>query len=191
MKKYGYIVLMFLCALTLASCGDDDDTIDYEKLLELYGDWKAENDQAFQAIAANPDYTEIKSAGNDGSIYIKVLKEGAGREPIYYTDSVKVYYTGKTIDGEVFDSAEYPFKQPAVFGICGNSTQGGLITGWVTALQHMHVGDRWEAWIPQELAYKTGKYDSNTGKYSILPFSTLHFELEVVGIIRNGKLIEK
>lgn len=187
MKKYGYIALMFLCALVITSCKDDDETT-YEEALAQYGDWKVENDEAFQAIAANPDYTEIKSIGNDGSIYIKVLKEGTGREPIYYTDSVSVYYTVWTVDGEEHDAYEPPYNDPIDFPV-GNTS---FISGWATALQNMHVGDRWEIWMPQELAYGyIGNYNRNTNIYSILPFSTLKYEIEVAGIIRNGKVIEE
>lgn len=185
MKKYGYIALMFLCALFCASCSDDNETT-YDEALASFGDWKIENDAAFQAVVANPEFTEIKSPGNDGSIYIKVLKEGAGREPIYYTDSVKVYYTGKTIDGEVFDSSEPPYQEPIVWGV------NNFVSGWTVALQNMHVGDRWEVWIPQELAYGyTGKVNQTTQAYDILPFSTLHFEVQVEQIIRNGQSIEE
>ena len=105
--------------------------------MEEYADWKAENEQKIQTIATDPNFAAIKSPGNDGSIYIKVLNEGTGTTPIYYTDSVTVYYTGKTIDGEVFDSNEPPYQTPVTFGV------NGVVSGWSTALAYMHIGDRW------------------------------------------------
>lgn len=184
MKKYGYIALMFLCALVaITSCSDDDETT-YEEQLVLYGDWKTENDEAFQAIAANPEYTEIKSLGNDGSIYIKVLKEGTSREPIYYTDSVSVYFTLSTIEETVLQSYEPPYNNPVVLSV-GSTSTASLIEGWGVALQNMHIGDRWEIWIPQELGY--GYNPPSTS--SVTPFSTLIYEIEVVSIIRDGKEI--
>ncbi|MGM9759161.1 MAG: FKBP-type peptidyl-prolyl cis-trans isomerase [Parabacteroides sp.] len=176
MKKFGFIAWICLCAFWAVSCGDDD-TLSYAELLEQYADWKAENEQAIQKIATDPNYTALKSQGNDGSIYIKVLKEGNGTTQIYYTDSVTVYYTGKTIDDVEFDTCEPPYQEPRVFAV------SGVVSGWATALQYMHIGDRWEAWIPQELGY------SYSGSSSILPFSALHFEMEVVNIIRNGETI--
>ena len=176
MKKFGFIAWICLCACWGVSCGDDD-TLSYGELLEEYADWKAENEQKIQTIATDPNFAAIKSPGNDGSIYIKVLNEGTGTTPIYDTDSVTVYYTGKTIDGEIFDSNEPPYQTPVTFGV------NGVVSGWSTALAYMHIGDRWEVWIPQELGY------SYSGNSTILPFSALHFEMEVVNIIRNGKTI--
>lgn len=51
-----------------------------------------------------------------------------------------------------------------------------LIDGWIIALQRMHVGDKWEIYIPAEMGY---------GKYSQLGIpggSTLIFEIELIGI---------
>lgn len=187
MKKYKYIALVLLCLTAITSCGKDDDDDNAVK----YADWKLENEVAFQAIEADPAYTELKSLGNDGSIYYKVLKEGTGRTPInytdsiYYTDSVKVYYTGWMINNTVpFYEFEPPYQEPQVKAV--NQFQG-----WATALQYMHIGDRWEIWIPQELGYgETGSLLSSN-YYTVLPYSTLHYELEVVGIIRGGKVISE
>lgn len=184
-KRYGYIVWMLLCALAFTACNDDDG-VDYEKLLELYGDWKTENEEAFKKVENDSQYSEIASIGNDGSVYVKVLKEGTGKEPIFYNDSVKVYYTLWTIDGKVQDKHEPPYEEPIIFGA------NEVVSGWTTTLQNMHVGDRWEVWIPYQLGYGiSGKYDNITGTYSILPFTTLHFEIEVLSIFRNGKEITK
>ncbi|MDR3137997.1 MAG: FKBP-type peptidyl-prolyl cis-trans isomerase, partial [Tannerellaceae bacterium] len=118
---------------------------------------------------------EIPSEGNNGSIYVKVLEEGTGTETIYYNSKVKVYYSGRLIDGTVFDSADEPYEAAATF------TVSSLITGWTTALQYMKEGDRWEIWIPYQLAYGT----SGTSDGSIPAYSTLIFEVEVVDIVEQ------
>lgn len=186
MKKYGYIAWMFLCALLATACGDDDDGTTYEEALAQYGDWKVENEEAFKAIADNPDYTEIKSEGNDGSVYIQVMKEGKGRSQIYYTDSVRVYYTLKYCNDEEIQTIEAPYNDPIDLGV-----SVGYVSGWTIALQRMHIGDRWKVWIPWELGYGyQGKTVSSTSSvYAIYPFSALFYEIEVTGIIRDGKLI--
>lgn len=190
MKKYKYIALMLLCVAAITSCGKDDDDDNAVK----YAEWKLENEVAFQAIEADPAYTELKSLGNDGSIYYKVQKEGTSQTPIYYTDSVRVYYTGWTIDNSTpFNEYEPPYNDPQVFHVSvGSSTIAGVIEGWSIALQNMHIGDRWDIWIPQNLAYgSTGNKSQQGNYYLILPFSTLHYEIEVVEIIRDGKVISE
>ena len=75
----------------------------------------------------------------------EIVKQGDGPRPTA-GDSVTVHYTGKLIDGTVFDSSEER-GEPATFGV----TQ--VIPGWVEALQLMNVGSRWRLFIPSALAY--------------------------------------
>jgi peptidylprolyl isomerase/FKBP-type peptidyl-prolyl cis-trans isomerase FklB len=134
--------------------------------------WKEQNRIAFLEVSEKATYREIPSEGNNGSIYVKVLEEGTGTESVYYNSTVKVYYSGRLIDGTIFDSAEEPYEAAATF------TVSSLIAGWTTALQHMKVGDRWEIWIPYQLAYGA----TGTSNGSIPPYSTLVFDVELVGI---------
>lgn len=76
---------------------------------------------------------------------------------------------GRTIDGQTFDSTEGDV--PAAFRL------SDLIEGWIIALQQMCVGDRWEIYLPAELAY--GRY----AQPGIPAGSTLIFELELVSIV--------
>ena len=50
------------------------------------------------------------------------------------------------IDGNEFDSS-YKRGQTAVFPV------NGVIAGWTEALQLMKVGDKWQIFLPPELAY--------------------------------------
>ena len=98
----------------------------------------------------------------------KIIKEGNGAVP---TDSskVKVNYKGTLIDGTQFDSS-YDRKEPTTF------RANQVIKGWTEALTMMPVGSKWELYIPQDLAY--GAREAG----QIKPFSTLIFEVELVGI---------
>ena len=58
----------------------------------------------------------------------------------------------------------------------GHLLQGTLIEGWIIAIQQMHIGDKWELYIPAEMGY--GKF-SQPG---IPGGSTLIFEIELLGI---------
>lgn len=81
---------------------------------------------------------------------------------------VTVHYTGRTIDGKQFDSSRGGV--PLACRLCD------LIEGWIIALQQMHIGDKWEVYIPAEMGY--GKF-SQPG---IPRGSTLIFEIELLGV---------
>ena len=83
---------------------------------------------------------------------------------------MKVNYKGTTIEGVEFDSS-FKRNEPATF------RANQVIKGWTEALTMMPVGSKLELYIPQELAYG-GK---ETGG-QIQPFSTLIFEVELLGI---------
>jgi FKBP-type peptidyl-prolyl cis-trans isomerase FklB len=101
-----------------------------------------------------------------------VEKEGTGAKPTA-SDRVKVHYTGKLLDGKVFDSS-VERKTPAEFGV------GEVIKGWTEALQLMPVGSKWKLFIPAELAYG----DRGAGA-DIKPGSTLVFDVELLDIVKQ------
>lgn len=94
-------------------------------------------------LAENGKRVEVKTTAS--GLQYEVLKEGDGPKPAA-SDQVVVHYTGKLIDGTVFDSSEER-GVPATFGV----TQ--VIPGWVEALQLMSVGSTWRLFIPSALAY--------------------------------------
>lgn len=109
----------------------------------------------------------IKSLRN--GVYYKVLSEGNndGKHP-NIRSVITAHYTGKTIDGKVFDSSRG--------GVPLAIRLSDLIEGWIIAMQEMCVGDKWEVYIPAEMGY--GKF-SQPG---IPGGSTLIFEIELMGI---------
>lgn len=103
-----------------------------------------------------------------GVLY-KVIQSGDAGTPHPLCNSVvTVHYSGRTINGKVFDSSRG--------GVAPAFRLSDLIEGWVIALQHMVVGDKWEIYIPAELGY--GRY-SQPG---IPGGSTLIFDIELLGI---------
>ena len=140
--------------------------------------------EAIKAKALEAKYADNKAAGEKflaenatkegvkttpSGLQYKIIKEGKGEIP---TDSstVKVHYKGTLIDGTEFDSS-YKRNEPTSF------RANQVIKGWTEALTMMPVGSKWELYIPQELAYGARE----TGG-QIKPFSTLIFEVELVGI---------
>lgn len=100
----------------------------------------------------------------------KIIQEGSGDSP-KLNDEVEVKYTGKLIDGTVFDSTEKQGGKPTRFRV------NGVIKGWTEALQKMKKGAIWELYIPAELAY------GERGRPGIPPNSTLIFTVELLNII--------
>ena len=116
-----------------------------------------------EQIAADP---EIKTT--ESGLAYKVIKQGQGAMP---TDesTVKVHYTGKLIDGTVFDSS-VDRGEPADFPV----TQ--VIKGFAEGLKMMNKGSKYVLYIPAELGYG----DSEAG--SIPAGSTLIFEVEMLDV---------
>lgn len=185
LKKHLPLFLIALgCALALTACGSDDKNSVY-----IPDDkWQADNEKVIADIKANPEYKELKSQTNAGSIYYKVLEPKSpthgAKDSIYYTSEVKVYYygmamneTGRKID-LLFDSADHPLQETRTFNV------NGVVDGFSTALQNMLPGDRWEIWIPWQLGYGASGNRSTTGQSSRpWAYSTLMFEVEVVEVI--------
>ena len=91
-----------------------------------------------------------------------------GKKPAA-TDRVKVHYHGTLIDGTVFDSS-VDRGEPIVFGL------NQVIAGWTEGVQLMPVGSKFRFYIPQNLGY------GERAAGSIPPYSTLIFEVELLGI---------
>lgn len=129
--------------------------------------------QHTEAIAANEAFLTENAEREEvttlpSGLQYEILTEGTGATPTA-DDRVRVHYHGTLIDGTVFDSS-VERGEPATFGV----TQ--VITGWTEALQLMPVGSKWRLYIPHDLAY--GSQDRG----EIKPFSTLIFDVELLGI---------
>lgn len=101
-----------------------------------------------------------------------VLKKGNGVKP-GPEDAVTVHYTGRLIDGTVFDSS-VERGEPATFAV------GQVIPGWVEGLQLMSEGAAWRLFIPSNLAY--GPH----GTGPIQPNSTLIFDVQLIKVNKKN-----
>ncbi|MDS1365316.1 FKBP-type peptidyl-prolyl cis-trans isomerase [Klebsiella pneumoniae] len=151
----------------------------HRALREIHERADAVRRERFQAMAADGqkylDENREKEGVNstESGLQFRVLTQGEGPIPAR-TDRVRVHYTGKLIDGTVFDSS-VARGEPAEFPVTG------VIGGWIEALTLMPVGSKWELTIPHNLAY--GERGAGA---SIPPFSTLIFEVELLDIIKTA-----
>jgi FKBP-type peptidyl-prolyl cis-trans isomerase FklB len=118
-------------------------------------------------LAANKGKPGVVTTAS--GLQYQVLRSGKGASP-KATDTVRVHYEGKLLDGSVFDSS-IKRNEPAEFPV------NGVIPGWTEALQLMKVGDKWQLFIPAKLAY-----GARGAGEAIGPNSVLTFEVELLEI---------
>ncbi len=124
-----------------------------------------EKGEAFLAANAKKEGVVVTASG----LQYEVLKKGRGDSP-KATSTVKVHYTGTTINGEVFDSS-VERNEPISFPL------SAVIPGWTEGVQLMKVGAKYRFYIPQELAY-----GQNSPTALIPPYSVLIFEVQLLEI---------
>ena len=187
------IGLLFSASLVITSCDETDGAVDpyfnWEERNQLYIDSIAKvahaNPDEWKIIHTykfNPPVNDLNPDVND-YVYCKVLKNGSGEMKPLFTDKVSTHYRGRLIplyDGSkvVFDQSYLGELNPET-AVSVEFAVSGVIEGWTTALQHMVEGDRWEVYIPYNLAY--GTY----GQSEIPGYSTLIFDMQLVKLTTN------
>ena len=126
-----------------------------------------ENEAYFKKLDDNKAVVKLPSG-----LRYEIVQQGDGAAP-KPTDTVKVHYTGKLIDGSVFDSsvqrgepAEFPLDQ--------------VIAGWTEGIQKVNKGGKIKLYVPPQLAY------GDDGRPGIPPGSTLIFDVELLDIKAGG-----
>lgn len=119
---------------------------------------------------ASPPTGAANVTTSTGLIYTS-LKEGSGASP-QATDTVRVHYRGTFPDGKEFDSS-YSRGQPAQFPL------NRVIRCWTEGVQMIKVGGKARLVCPPAIAYG----ERGTPGGPIPPNATLHFEVELLGIV--------
>lgn len=196
-----HLIILYLLALLapvglLSSCSESDNEE------EEFPNWKKTNEQYFNNL-----YAMAKSSADMGDkswkvirqwsleestakdpydyIVVNVLENGTGSGCPLYTDSVKVHYEGRLLpstsypDGYVFGKSFTGEFNPAT-ALPAKFAVSGMIDGFTTALQYMHIGDHWKVYIPYQLGY------GSSASGSIPAYSTLVFDVTLVSYYRAG-----
>lgn len=119
-------------------------------------------------LAENAKKAGVKTTAS--GLQYEVITEGKGAKP-KATDTVKVHYEGKLLDGTVFDSS-IKRGEPVSFPL------NQVIPGWTEGLQLMTVGSKYRLTIPSKLGY------GEQGGGPIPPNSVLVFEVELLEIVK-------
>ena len=188
--------MLMAMPLLFTACSETNET------QEEYPDWKNKNQTFWNRLYtetrrhATAGYTSWKifktytkqdsiSGVNTDYIIVHVKQAGTGSGSPLGTDSVSIRYTGQLLPstsypaGLVFDTTSPSCTTPATSGVA-HLAVNGLVDGFATALQHMHIGDTWEVYMPWTLAY------GETGSKSIPGFSVLKFEITLLSYARSG-----
>ena len=187
--------MLLAMPLLFTACSETDET------QEEYPDWKNKNQTYWNKLytetqghitAGDTSWKLLKSYSiedslsvpNTSYIAVHVKQAGTGSGSPLGTDSVSIRYTGLLPStsypaGLVFDTTSPSGTTPATSGVA-HLAVNGLVDGFATALQHMHIGDKWEVYMPWTLAY------GETGSKSIPGFSVLKFEITLLSYARAG-----
>ena len=200
MKRYLiYMFALLLGATAFTACSESDDEVDE------YPNWRAANEAYFnslyatakQRVAAGDAQWKVLKSWTVGEtaadkaedhIVARVISQGTGTELPLFTDSVRVHDRGRLLpstsyaDGYVFDQTYYGNFNPAS-AMPAKKAVAGVTAGFGTALQHMHIGDRWEVTIPYQLAY------GEQGGDPIPGYSVLVFDMTLAEIHHPGKVV--
>ena len=139
-----------------------------KKREEMMASMETNKKEGTEFLKRNANDKSVKSTKS--GLQYKVVKEGDGKRPTA-KNRVRVHYTGKLLNGKVFDSS-VERGEPMEFGV------SEVIAGWTEGLQLMSEGSKYIFYIPSNLGYG----DNPIG--DIPPGSTLIFEVELLKIIQ-------
>ena len=128
---------------------------------------KAARAEGEQFLSENGKKENVKTTAS-GLQYV-VEKEGTGAQPTA-EDEVTVHYTGKLLNGQVFDSSVNR-GEPATFPL------NRVIPGWTEGVQLMKEGAKYTFFIPSDLAYGPQGVPGASP-----PHSTLIFDVELIKV---------
>lgn len=193
--------MLLAMPLLFTACSETDET------QEEYPDWKNKNQTFWNRLYtetrrhATAGYTSWKlfktytkqdsiSGVNTDYIIVHVKQAGTGSGTPLGTDSVSVRYTGQLLPstsypaGYIFDTTSPAGTTDATAGVA-HMAINSLTDGFATALQHMHIGDKWDVYVPWTLAY------GEKGNKSIPGYSVLKFEISLLAYARAGSALPK
>ena len=139
------------------------------RVAQLKADHPNETADAMHELMEYLVSNRIRPEATESGLYYLKTQDGNGERP-EFGQMVRVHYTGKLLDGTVFDSS-YDRGEPIIFPIGA----GQVIPGWDEGIMLMSKGERGVLYIPYYLGYG----DRAVGD-KIAPFSNLIFEVELI-----------
>ena len=141
---------------------------------EFFKNAEAAKEQEPELINTYIAENNINVAPTADGIYIVKNKKGNGAK-VEAGREVKVNYTGRFLDGDVFYTSDKNVNPDAHDPLEYTVGEEPLIKGWDLVMSTLRQGDKVTAIIPSNLAY-------GSGTKGIPPYSTLVFDMEVVSV---------
>lgn len=193
-----YLLPFLLLALSFVACNETEEPGKYDNW-QARNDAFIDSLQQVVDSKKDPDlkYLVFQKNKNYKIFYKKIVEDLTGEQPLF-TSTVSCFYRGMYIDEAVFaanptekfytrlykdltvfdnnsmkhdlDPTEY--DSPVSFPIQGfYSGAASVVPAWADILQNMKVGERWEVYIPWQVAYGSAGYGAVPG------YSTLMFDI--------------
>jgi FKBP-type peptidyl-prolyl cis-trans isomerase FkpA len=119
------------------------------------------------------DSNKIKVKPTISGLYYIETQKGSGPK-IEKGDTVYILYTGKFIDGTIFESSTGLSSVKFPYG------EGSMLKGWVEGIGMMKKGTKATLLIPSSLAF-----GEKGGGQLILPYTPLIYEVEILDVIKG------
>jgi FKBP-type peptidyl-prolyl cis-trans isomerase FkpA len=143
---------------------------------------QAKDSKTIEAYLAK---NNIKAVKAPMGTYVEILQPGTGPN-IDTSNVVKTFYTGKTMDGKIFDSNTDPSKgktDPLLVNLTNDYSLGmTVIKGWTDGMKLLNKGAKARFYIPSPLAY--GKQQQGP---DIKPNSILMFDIEIADVLNRDQ----
>jgi len=180
MKEGGIARLLFKSDLGYGSKGMGNigrfESLMYDvELVEVIGDpVLREQEQITAFLAENPTALPIEDEDTGATMYYIPGVVGDSSQ-IAEGNSVEVFYTGRLLDGRVFDTNE-----GSNTGMSVTVGEGDVISGWDIGLKRFRYGGEGQLLIPHQLAYGAeGSKVQNSNKTAIPPYEALLFDIRI------------
>lgn len=164
-------------AILFLSCGESEDPGKY-KDWRVRNEAFIDSLQRVYTLKTDPELKAITYPRNkDYTIYYKILEEKPSGQPPFYTSTVYYYFREMLIDEVVFGASPSPryctklyknldvlktnmgsdapteFDSPREYEVSQFEMKSGEVTAYTVVFQRMKIGERWEVYIPWQLAY--------------------------------------
>jgi FKBP-type peptidyl-prolyl cis-trans isomerase FkpA len=163
-RKRSLTTVLVISAMVILSLGSCDPAKKYQK---------QEREEIDKYLSDNSNLAfELKPSG----LYYYDVQVGTGVLPAK-SDTVYLFYTGKFLDGTVFDS-NVATKDTLILPI----GEGWLINGFDEGIQYMKVGGKAMLLIPSDLGY------GPVGRGPIGGYTPILFDVELLKVkLSSGK----
>lgn len=140
-------------------------------------------------VARTQAKSEAAAAVLTDSICYEIVTTGSGDVSPLYTDSVSLNFAARLMptdehpEGKMFAYTGLYADEDNIFNplyaVPSRFCVSNVVEGLTTALQLMHVGDRWRVYMHESLGY------SSSAMTNIPAYSTLRYDVEMCGIYKQ------